>query len=239
MKNFKPFEQSERIAFTLAEVLITLGIIGVVAALTIPSLVAKHKEKVVATKVKTFYSQFSQAYLMAINDNGTIDNWGLKNTINVTDDNGDTVRTDDGIETVERFFDVLEPYLKKVLRNKVAKNLKDETDTYVLANGIIITAVHYGGYCDVSNENSYCGDFYIKTDSSSIYNKNFAFNDNVFAFILSPHKIIPYGFTDAQFEKCKNRTNNSRCTAWILYNGNMDYLRCPDDLSWQGEHKCK
>lgn len=40
------------LAFTLAEVLITLGIIGVVAALTIPSLIAEYKEKQIVTRVK-------------------------------------------------------------------------------------------------------------------------------------------------------------------------------------------
>lgn len=34
-----------RNAFTLAEVLITLGIIGVVAAMTMPSLIQKQKER--------------------------------------------------------------------------------------------------------------------------------------------------------------------------------------------------
>ena len=33
-------------AFTLAEVLITLGIIGIVAAMTLPSLIAKYQDKV-------------------------------------------------------------------------------------------------------------------------------------------------------------------------------------------------
>ena len=54
-KNFR------RVAFTLAEVLITLGIIGVVAALTLPSLVESYKKKVVATKLSKFYSIMSQA----------------------------------------------------------------------------------------------------------------------------------------------------------------------------------
>ena len=36
-------------AFTLAEVLITLGIIGVVAAMTLPTLIAKNQEKVLET----------------------------------------------------------------------------------------------------------------------------------------------------------------------------------------------
>ena len=42
--------------FTLAEVLITLGIIGIVAALTLPTIVQKQQEKVLLTKVKKAYS---------------------------------------------------------------------------------------------------------------------------------------------------------------------------------------
>lgn len=48
-------------AFTLAEVLITLGIIGVVAALTLPSLIQNHKEKVTIVRLKQAYSLFSTA----------------------------------------------------------------------------------------------------------------------------------------------------------------------------------
>ena len=43
-------------AFTLAEVLITLGIIGVVAAMTLPTLVAKYQSKVYATRIKHAHS---------------------------------------------------------------------------------------------------------------------------------------------------------------------------------------
>ena len=45
-----------RCAFTLAEVLITLGIIGVVAALTMPTLIAKHQKQVFVNRVKQTYS---------------------------------------------------------------------------------------------------------------------------------------------------------------------------------------
>lgn len=38
--------------FTLAEVLITLGIIGVVAALTMPALVANYKKQEAVSKLK-------------------------------------------------------------------------------------------------------------------------------------------------------------------------------------------
>lgn len=53
-----------RIAFTLAEVLITLGIIGVVAALTIPTLIANYKEKQFVTAWKKVYSDVSNAALL-------------------------------------------------------------------------------------------------------------------------------------------------------------------------------
>lgn len=42
----------KKIAFTLAEVLITLGIIGVVAAMTMPVLIQNQREKVVVTQLK-------------------------------------------------------------------------------------------------------------------------------------------------------------------------------------------
>ena len=46
-------------AFTLAEVLITLGIIGVVAALTMPTLIQNYKEKVLIVQAKKVYSNFT------------------------------------------------------------------------------------------------------------------------------------------------------------------------------------
>ena len=54
----------KRVAFTLAEVLITLGIIGIVSALTLPSVVAHYKEKVLVTQVKKAYSEMQNALKM-------------------------------------------------------------------------------------------------------------------------------------------------------------------------------
>ena len=47
-------------AFTLAEVLITLGIIGVVAAITIPGLITKYQKLATVVKLKKVYSQLNQ-----------------------------------------------------------------------------------------------------------------------------------------------------------------------------------
>ena len=50
----------KRTAFTLAEVLITLGIIGIVAALIIPAVVTNYQKKEIAIKLKKDYSQINQ-----------------------------------------------------------------------------------------------------------------------------------------------------------------------------------
>lgn len=71
-------------AFTLAEVLITLGIIGVVAALTLPSLIQNYQKKALETSTKKFYSMMSQAVRQYMSDEGVDD---LRNT--PLDDNCD------------------------------------------------------------------------------------------------------------------------------------------------------
>lgn len=58
-------------AFTLAETLITLGIIGVIAVLTLPNVMTSYKNKVYVTGLQKIYNQFSDAALKFMNDNRT------------------------------------------------------------------------------------------------------------------------------------------------------------------------
>ena len=62
-------------AFTLAEVLITLGIIGVVAVLTMPPLIAKYQKKETAVRLVKTYAELSQAVKLSEIDNDIVDNW--------------------------------------------------------------------------------------------------------------------------------------------------------------------
>ena len=50
-------------SFTMAEVLITLGIIGIVAAMTLPGLIGNYKRKVLETQFKKSVSTISQAII--------------------------------------------------------------------------------------------------------------------------------------------------------------------------------
>src|SRR5574344_866092 len=61
--------------FTLAEVLITLGIIGVVAALTIPTLIGNYEKTLFANKFKDSFSILSQAVNLSQAENGPLEDW--------------------------------------------------------------------------------------------------------------------------------------------------------------------
>ena len=60
--------KTARLGFTLAEVLITLGIIGVVAALTMPALVAKYRNLVYVTRLKKAYSTLENGFKKMLAD---------------------------------------------------------------------------------------------------------------------------------------------------------------------------
>lgn len=98
-------KKHNQFAFTLAEVLITLGIIGIVASLTLPALIQKHQDKELVVRTKKLYSDLSNALVLAQKDYDVIgDNSLLFNT------------TDSSIEVAEK----LSKYLNgaKFCKNK-------------------------------------------------------------------------------------------------------------------------
>lgn len=57
-------------AFTLSEVLITLGIIGIIAAMTLPALTGKYQQKVLASQFKKAYANLQTAINTVNSENG-------------------------------------------------------------------------------------------------------------------------------------------------------------------------
>ena len=106
------WNNSRKIAFTLAEVLITLGIIGVVVALTMPTLIQNHKRQENITRIKKVYSILQQDVELAKVENGDIENWDWNLNLN----------------------DFVETYLLKDL--KIIKNCKTQTGCWNAQNGI-------------------------------------------------------------------------------------------------------
>ncbi len=71
-------------AFTLAEVLITLGIIGIVAAMTLPAIVKKYEKLVTITKLKKIWTLLSNAHIAAENDFGPSEYWDYPHNSDIT-----------------------------------------------------------------------------------------------------------------------------------------------------------
>ena len=83
-------QNSKKQGFTLAEILITLTVIGVVAALTIPTLLQNTNQAELKAGLKRTYADLSQATNMIVNDKGgtlvnafKYDTGGLKDSENL------------------------------------------------------------------------------------------------------------------------------------------------------------
>ena len=64
-------------AFTLAEVLITLGIIGVVAVMTLPTVISSYRQKEAAARLKKFNTTMAQVLILSENENGVVNTWDM------------------------------------------------------------------------------------------------------------------------------------------------------------------
>ncbi|MBQ8460164.1 type II secretion system protein [bacterium] len=95
--------------FTLAEGLITIGIIGVISALTIPSLIQKYQEKRTINQLKQTYSILSHAIKMAIADEGDIDGWCSIN---------ESTYSQDYLDCSDKMGDLLSRYIKNIQKCK-------------------------------------------------------------------------------------------------------------------------
>ncbi len=67
------FSLNRKAAFTLAEVLITLGIIGIVAAITLPTIINNYRVKVLENQFRKADSLLQQAFRKSVNELGYTD----------------------------------------------------------------------------------------------------------------------------------------------------------------------
>ncbi len=233
-------------AFTLAEVLITLGIIGIVAAMTIPTLIVKYEKKQTVTKLQKMYSILNQAYLFAKADGG--DNILLNNINGNFDMDSETAH--------KNVADFMENYFLPHL--KVAKNCGLSTDnacfgekhnspsndqnmaTYkynvILQDGSSVSAVYNSSKCD---ENGVCmsgGSILFWLDINGTAKPNMAGKDYFLVKITPDSGNIEFynasaGNMDertALLEDCNNSGWRRSCAALIKYDG----WKISDDYDW-------
>ena len=104
---FRPAQNKKKCAFTLAEVLITLGIIGIVAAMTLPALIANYNKRIICDRLKVAQTTISQMLNFAIADHGDPQYWDFSNVYGAAGGN-ETAKTMI-IALTEKYFI---PYLK-------------------------------------------------------------------------------------------------------------------------------
>lgn len=238
-------------AFTLAEVLITLGIIGVVAAMTLPTLINKQDEKARITSLKKAYTVLNQAFMMAYEKEGTPDTWSDGNWI--------------GANGAQIIFEKVVPFLKIIKKcdntntkqcfaakyytiNNDGNKVVETSDingfsgsSIVLADGQSIFFYFPSSACNTvtGDIKNICG--HIKIDVNGAKKPNI-YGEDLFMFYITTSGIIPYGMAtevpeqNSFKEHCLEKQQNG-CAAWVVYNDNMDYLHCKD-LSWNGKTKC-
>ena len=73
-------------AFTLSEVLITIGILGIVMAMTLPNLIKDYQKKATVEQLKKAYSVVSNALEMSQHENGDLKYWNVQNLGSTSDD---------------------------------------------------------------------------------------------------------------------------------------------------------
>ena len=151
--------------FTLAEVLITLGIIGVVSALTLPSLITQHKKTEYSARLKKFYSTMEQAIRMSEMENGEITDWN-RSAGSQADDEGDYDYEANGKITKEFFIDYLSPYFKYISITE-GKNTIDENGE----KGGEHTTIYFADGSSVSLFNGSCIDIIFDTNACSLPNE--------------------------------------------------------------------
>ncbi len=225
-------------AFTLAEVLITLGIIGIVAAMTLPTLISNYKAKVIANKLKKVQSTFVQALLNAENEYGPLDSWGL---------------VSDTKESAEMLGKRIAPYLK-LIDNCGTEVCESYTGEWHFLNGTQdknIASFHKDIFYKLRLADG--SELFIRPDGELQVGLLIDINGkmppnimgkDIFRLIgYSNGKVIPTEVGEDPktqgWPYCNPKTGQGwACAAWVMYKENMDYLKCADKLELNGKTKC-
>ena len=220
----KPAFHSSQKGFTLAEILIVVSIIGLIAGVTIPNVITNVKKYTTVTKLEKTYSNLANVIRRSEVDNGPLANWAFNEASN---------------PAVSATRDFFEAYLKPYLA--ISKTCPDGLDAtcgmplsssgvnYILADGVSISIR--------ANKTI----LYILVDLNNSQKPNEMGLDAFFFTITQSGGLVPYSYTkgmtreqikDNGTNKCNDTaTSTSRymCTALIYYDG----WRMLDDYPWK------
>ena len=169
------------------------------------------------------------------------------------------VRECDGVNTYNKKACFAKEYASRF--NDLKWNVVYRSPSFVMINGTAVEfdAINGDKYSSVwckqkvssspTGYNAYnysCGIIYVDINSTSKPNIE---GKDLFAFLIYQDGITPMGrsvdtvWINSFESQClgkkltTGKVTPGTCTAWVIFNENMDYLHC-DDLSWNGKNKC-
>ncbi len=198
-------------AFTLAEVLLVISIIGIVSALTIPGLVTSSKDEQTVVKLKQVKNDLDLALQKAILKYGDPREWSY---------------TENGTNKASMIMEFIDSGSSNYFPNSTYNSnesyskyqSKDETYFAIYSTtSAMKVIVGVGGY-----------------GNSDLGKHIFGFDVN-----LNQGTVRPFGYnSDVGSSNALSVSNNINATNWAISVGNLDYLKCKNSLNWQNKTSC-
>jgi prepilin-type N-terminal cleavage/methylation domain-containing protein len=218
-------------AFTLAEVLIVVGIIGIVAVLTISNLITACQKKQTEAQLLKFYSTLNQAVRASSEDNGPPSSW-------VTAKHANTYA-----ENLYAFKNYIAPYMKTFESWNCGGNNNTTVCTILEDGGVMTLNIDInGGDIAYIPDRKYINAALARTDKY-MTRHYFAFQFSKVSGVSnnktnSQNFVEPYTFkwngtkedlkTNSSYGCYKNTTKPGFCTKVIQLNG----WKIPKDYPW-------
>ena len=222
-------------AFTMAEILLVMGIIGIIGALSLPKLKDNIDERTLVSSTKKLTVDLQDSYTEMISRWNEPDSWFDTDVESGTATStfaekwfkslavSKQCNTGAGCFSSNTTLDTDTSYYKAILKNgaSVAFNI-DASSNINLGSSCMITTAYpcaYGKlYVDVNGQDS--------GPNADGY--------DIFGYTFSNNGVEPNGYTDnysvnvATSENSIGKINN---TAWVVKAGNQDYNKCAD-IDW-------
>ena len=230
-----------KFAFTLAEVLITLGIIGIVAAMTLPTLIQKQNDAAIIASLKKNYSILSQALVKSQLKLGFFETWDIDTSGSNPEEGGTPAN-------MKNVYNAIKPELKvlkecedkagcwhkgttKTLSGKGSGTIRDSIG---IGSGIFIFKLADGTNISIddytptqlkpigSNYNKSTYAFWVDANGDKRPN---TIGRDIFLFILTDRGLVPAGSDDDTNCDTKSTAlySGAACTAKVLAEGKIDY----------------
>lgn len=224
----RKFEKYKK-GFTLAEVLITLVIVGVVAALTIPNLINKTNHKEYASKLKKAYSILQQfVHASAMQKGEPQGDYSFFNNYDFINEFAKTVNVAKKCDILQECF-ATENYSGNLIYYNKLNNQKEtfiagktvitsDGILYNFSNDSLLSPYNYG----ISTETYTKFIGRIIVDVNGPKKPNTVGIDTFIFYLVNPAGVVPAGIENVS--GCGKNQEGKTCAAKVLRDGDINYL---------------